>query len=253
MSEEAKTAPRIEQVMDEINALFQQDAENIASAASGEPLTIVTGPNGNGKSNFLLPEVRRRLEAKGFDVAYQSIDKPGSPAQLTNRAPGGRGGVIILDEANMVYDEHDEHKRQVVLSAAHQLGWNVVAVIAYGFGQVSARDREIQRWMNGFEASHPQVFHLPTIRLDRDLARDFMGALREERHLPPMPPDITEFVLNSIPYSLRFLDRFSMRSPKTRREAIEEIKRQTQYLVDLQREEIIKINTAIAAYEKNPA
>lgn len=196
----------------ELHEFFKPDAAQIVTVLGNNPLCIVTGPYGIGKSTLLIPEIEKLLTQQGRDV----IKIPGgvtanSPEELPyffEEIPNPTKGVAIVDEAGAY---RTEEARVHLLRASKAHGFQtVIPVIAYDIDHAEIEE-ETAAWqragelVNGVAQKFPTV-HMPIKELSVDLARKFLVTRGTFFNTPP---EAIDYILQTVPRTIRVLDQVS--------------------------------------------
>jgi len=207
-----------------VSRLYEQDAHKLAALIKKNPLSIVVGEHGNGKSSILLPRVDELLTAQGFGVVKiddselvgDHLNGRSLVNQINNIFLATKKGVVILDEGRSLIGEGIDHAKKVT-TLLRSNGYLVVPVIPYRCGRYEEDAvSQVRIWegvgreLNGVV---PPTFKLESKRLDQQLARELLAQPKSGND--PLSPEVIDFILSRVPYNLRILDHFREYPPES--------------------------------------
>lgn len=213
-------APRFAPELTErkISSLFADQATDIVETATARPITVVTGAWGNGKTRYLIPQIGEQGLGRGidfvvFDCSKEGLYRTSAVHEFLSKVPEVDKGIMALDEAGCLTHEVSGDERVLpVLSACEERGWHIVPIIAYHPAHPEVGKDVAQTWDKvGRKMSlQSSAIHLPEFRLSRDLASEFVTFIAEVHYRKACNPETLKYILDSVPYNLRLLDKLAI-------------------------------------------
>lgn len=212
------------EVYADIATQYEPYALKLTGYALNHDVTIFTGTPGIGKSAILIPRAIEILGGNGYETLYFDFDtehkKLYNRWEIVDRHPHDDRGVLIIDEAQWLYNAPNQTDRLHAITHSLSMGWNVMASFSYTPRLANQVEEVISVWQSAMK-SDIAVLHLPAFRLDRPLAKELFAAQRNDHGLPPLPDELLEYLLDCIPYHRRLIDLLAWNSMQS----IEEVRR----------------------------
>jgi len=191
--------------------------EIVRCMKSREPLMVVTGSLGIGKSDSLIPLSRKLLHQAGF----VTILKDGQQTYWWNHLTGiaefkkeietGHGErILVIDEAAHLVIRGNGGQEKTILDIAYQNNVQVVAINAINVDAKDARKKVISAWVNaGSDVCRrkPTAIDIGSPRITRILAKAYLED-RFRKQPPygrPLNDEAIRYVLDNVPYNIGVL------------------------------------------------
>lgn len=249
--------PSLESVLEDIKALYKDDVEAVINIISEGKNCILTGVFQNGKSSFLIPQLRDRFESMGSPTYLFDGQNPTQVVEFLH-ATELTSGVAILDEAGAIELLMGEKRIDDLAEKAKEHGIALIPLISHSslrHGQ-EIRDKCMNKWQFAFYqhfTNETQIYNLPLIRLHKPLAKQYFMALINESKYGEMPPEeIIDYIIKTVPGNLTLLNQISwdLSSPHSSLppmwQALQSIRLQSEVLeIALTQEEASRIKKAV--------
>ncbi len=189
-----------------VRSLWTPDATRVADLLGDNPMCIVRGVNGSGKSQYFAPEVLSILAEKGRDVKYINFEGRINPLRdLPNSR--GKGDVLVLDEVSERL-EIEPAIAQEVTSTSHSKGYAIIPLVAYPNSDKTEGEYTSTAWQQAEKAisgNTPPVYHLQRKQLESELAKAFLTA-KDIGEDSVTPEDVATFIIQTVPAYTRLLN-----------------------------------------------
>ncbi|MEK7616624.1 MAG: hypothetical protein AAB414_01060 [Patescibacteria group bacterium] len=223
--EQKNTSLNPSEVSERITTRFTDDVTESIHFIESNPLLVVSGAIGIGKTTSFIPLLNRLLMDHGFSVQLfdwqrydDAIDTSGILEAEVDKLPAVTRGVLIIDEARSIIDDGEDVTRYV-LQVSHDKGYKVIAVHPYYHGQENARFKYIAAWRSAEEqvSGHPiTAYTLNPKALESSLARDYLT-------VKGYSPEVIDILVRILPLKMVLLGQgWNVQNPK---EALRDISR----------------------------
>lgn len=208
---ERKVTPNLNpsEVLECITTLYAGDVIESMHFIENNPLLVVTGPIGIGKSTSFIPLLSKSLTDHGFNVClfdWQNYDDADDTRGIieaeVDKLPDTTKGVLIIDEARPIIDD-GENVTQYVLETSHRKKYRVVPVIPYYYGQENTKYKYISAYSSVEKriSDHTgATYNLSSKVLDPSLAKDYLK-------IRGCSSEVIDALMRILPFKLVFLSQ----------------------------------------------
>lgn len=204
--------PTVPEIMNEIRSGFKPFADSVLKKLDANPVVILTGLSGIGKSSCALPAICDALIARQEVGSVVTATEYRSTAVRIHEA-SLHSDVIILDEAQVACYSWDQNQREEVVKDLINGGKRIIPLLAYfEFNRfLYEKGGDWPKTIKNTLGFRPKVINITKNHLPTDLAKAYFRAnFRDICRTHPLPEGLEAYILQVLPNYLVLLERSSL-------------------------------------------
>jgi hypothetical protein len=195
------------EVAQELAKQYVTSVAQIADLASSEPISVIGGAYGIGKSTYLIPQLQWELQKRDIiaikadgNSLYTPLDRADFLASLPTLEKG-ENGVIIFDEASVLSEAHGKDAQEAFVKSALAKGYHIAAFVSYPADDKAKQLDRLKPWTNMIATKRRKAFiELPSFHINPELAKEYI--LEAEKGLSQ---EVIDTIVNIVPLRLGLL------------------------------------------------